>query len=69
MKAPGFLRDAKTGKLMKAEDFIKRERKEWGEAFTTFGKELLGFGKQQGKAAIQITEEELKILIGTKKRR
>ncbi len=69
MKAPGFFRDPNTGRLMKAEDFIRRERREWGEAFATFGKELFGFGKQQGKAAIRISEDELKVLLGAKRRR
>lgn len=69
MKIPDFIRDPETGRLMKAEDFIRRERKEWGDAFSIFGKELLGFGKQQGKATIEVTEDELKILLRAKKRR
>ena len=38
----GFLTDPKTGKIMKAEDFIRRERKEWGAALGVFAREILG---------------------------
>lgn len=69
MKAPGFFCDPKTGRVMKAKDFIERERKEWKEAFRSVGKELFGFGSQQTKAAIKLTGDELKILMGAKRRR
>lgn len=69
MKVPGFIRDQRTGRLMKAEDFIRREKKEWGGALKTFAKEWLEFGNSQRKATIKVTEEELKILLGAKRRR
>jgi len=38
----GYIRDPKTGRVMKAGDFLKRENVEWGNALTQVGKELFG---------------------------
>ena len=42
----GFLTNPKTGKRMTADEFIQREKKEWGEALKTFGKEIAGVGRK-----------------------
>ncbi|MCP4284803.1 MAG: hypothetical protein GY792_10180 [Gammaproteobacteria bacterium] len=61
----GYLTDPKTGKRMKAEDFVKRERKEWGQALGVFAKECFGAGKSGGKKLLIATEKDLIKMLGS----
>ncbi len=60
-----YFSDPKTGRLMKAEDFLRRERKEWGQAFGAVAKELFSFSKKQGKNFVVTSEADLKKLLGS----
>ncbi len=61
----GFLTNPKTGRIMAPEDLFKREVKEWGEAFGTFGRELFGAGKTGGKKMFVTSEAELRKMLGS----
>ncbi len=61
----GYLTDPKTGKRMSAEDFLRRERKEWGQAFGIFAKELCGSGKSAGEKMLIATEKDLIKILGS----
>lgn len=59
----GYLTDTKTGKRLNAEDFLKREKKEWGEALGTFAKECLGAGKETTNSLFATSERELRRIL------
>ena len=61
----GFLTDPKTGKIMDADDFLKREKKEWGDALGTFAKECFGAGKKQRDAMFLTSDAELRKMMGS----
>jgi hypothetical protein len=61
----GFFTDPKTGKMMDAEKFIKREKKEWGDALGTFAKECIGAGTKQRDAMFLTSEADLKKMMGS----
>ena len=65
----GFLTDPKTGKRMNADQFIQREKKEWGDAFKTFGKELLVAGRKSGRNFLQDLDTDLSEIIQDHRRR
>jgi len=60
-----YFSDPKTGKLMKAEDFLKREKKEWGQALGTLFKECVGHGKSGGEQMLITTDKELRKMMGS----
>ena len=61
----GFLTDPKTGRRMNADQFIAREKKEWGEALGVFAKECLGFGAKQGVDFFVTTEGEIRKMLNS----
>ncbi|MFY0609962.1 MAG: hypothetical protein JXQ99_00440 [Hyphomicrobiaceae bacterium] len=65
----GFLTDPKTGKRMNADQFIQREKKEWGDAFKTFGKELLQAGDKSGRSFLGSLDKDLAEIIQDHRKR
>ena len=66
---PKYLRDDKTGKLMKAEQFVAREAKGWLSAIGQAIKETAQSGKQFAKECEDGATEFGQEIAGTKKKR
>ena len=65
----GFLTNPKTGKRMTPDELIRRETKEWGEAFETFAKEIVGVGRKSGRTLLSNLDKELIELIKDQRQR
>jgi hypothetical protein len=65
----GFLTNPKTGKRMTADEFIQREKKEWGEALKTFAKEIAGVGRKSGRTLLSNLDKEFIELIKDQRKR
>jgi hypothetical protein len=65
----GFLTNPKTGKGMTADELIEREKKEWGDAFKIFAKELLSSGDKSGMRFLATLDKDLVDMIRDHKAR